>query len=626
MISTQRIKEEYYKCFTDKSRIYMIEHFLSTFDATKGLNVAFELFPRQKAYLKNLATKNNNIAMKPRQTGITTISSAWIACECALADITAPITILLIANILEQTTLMLNKIIDFIDQVPRWFWGNDYYSVDPNSPRNAKSIYVKKNQKYVELVNGCKIYARAAGSNCGRGVSSPKIVFIDESAFIEEGLVTYGAAVMATSSVKDPKIIMVSTPNGKDELYYRTYRQALSRENNYTISEFRWYQDPRYNKNLKWFRKDKESGKMEWDIDERLDGEGRIEYNEERWAELERKGWKPTSPWYENQKQTLNNDPIRIAQELDVSFMGSSDNVVPPEYIEMQTEMNVTDPMEDMKDPLVEETWFWKPPIEGHRYICAVDNSAGDSEDNTAIEMIDIDGVDENGLPIIEQVMEYHGKKTGDDIGEMTYNYAKMYNDAFVVVEDIGGRGSASILVLMRMGYKNLYYDDPNLKSYTKEIQKLNYNNSDKLPGFKTSSQRFSMLRNFADMVIRNEFKIRSMRVINELDTWIFKGEDKRMDHMHGCHDDTITCLAMGLFVMKYSYLKIQVSKTKDTAILNAYCMANRRKSYNDPKRYLSTDGSSSTAPKIPLPFYTTSKGRGAEDDNYSWLFAQRSK
>ena len=29
------------------------------------------------------------------------------------------------------------------------------------------------------------------------------------------------------------------------------------------------------------------------------------------------------------------------------------------------------------------------------------------------------------------------------------------------------------------------------------------------------------------------------------LDTWIYKGDAGRIDHMDGCHDDTLTCLAM---------------------------------------------------------------------------------
>jgi hypothetical protein len=63
--------------------------------------------------------------------------------------------------------------------------------------------------------------------------------------------------------------------------------------------------------------------------------------------------------------------------------------------------------LEELKYPMNDDTWIWKPPIEGHRYICACDPSRGTSEDKTAIEIIDMDGRDENGLPIIEQVLEY---------------------------------------------------------------------------------------------------------------------------------------------------------------------------------------------------------------------------
>lgn len=82
-----------------------------------------------------------------------------------------------------------------------------------------------------------------------------------------------------------------------------------------------------------------------------------------------------------------------------------------------------------------DETWFWKKPIDGHRYILGCDPSRGVSADRTAIEIIDMDGEDENGLPIIEQVGEYVGKKLGDDIGGMVYQYANLYNEAYVVVD-----------------------------------------------------------------------------------------------------------------------------------------------------------------------------------------------
>ena len=46
---------------------------------------------------------------------------------------------------------------------------------------------------------------------------------------------------------------------------------------------------------------------------------------------------------------------------------------------------------------------------------------------------------------------------------------------------------------------------------------------------------------------------------------------------MDGFHDDTITCLAMGLFVMQFSMNRQIEAKTKDEAILKAMISANSR-------------------------------------------------
>ena len=48
MISKKQIVEEYAKCYHDKTRIYMIENYFSTFDATSNNTVPFKLFPKQK--------------------------------------------------------------------------------------------------------------------------------------------------------------------------------------------------------------------------------------------------------------------------------------------------------------------------------------------------------------------------------------------------------------------------------------------------------------------------------------------------------------------------------------------------------------------------------------------------
>lgn len=570
------IQEEYTKCLTDKSHIYMIENYLSTYDMRKRKKVPFILFPRQKDFLLALRDYQNNITTKPRQAGITTTTAAFMSCEIALADPNSPETILVIGNKLDLARQMVSKIKDFLKQIPRWFWGDDFFSPDPKSEKNKQDIFITQNKDELELFNGCKVIAKSSGTNAARGVSSVSWLIFDEAAFIENGIEVFSQAVATTST--GGHIIMISTPCGKDQLYYKTYDQARKRENGFHITELRWYQDPRYNKFLKWTKKNNETGEIDVIEEKIIDKDGSVEYNEEHWKKMEKNGYKATSPWYVNMCGKFNNNEQKIAQELDVSFLGSANNVVDPMYIEMQSTLNVMDPDPFLKDPFVEETWVWKQPIEDHRYIMSIDCSRGDAADSTAIEIIDIDAVDENGTPCFEQVLEYNGKRTGDEIGEIAYNYGKMYGEAFCIVDCIGGTGDACILTLMNLGYKNLYYDDATLKNYTAQYNatKLKSNEEGKLPGFHSSSVRFQMLSNFANLVKTNALKIRSKRVISELETWIFKGDQGRMDHMDGAHDDTITCLAMGMFVMMFSLQKIIAAKAKDIAIVKSWVSANK--------------------------------------------------
>lgn len=619
MVDYQEIQKEYALSYSDKTRVYFIEKYLSTFNADACKRTPFMLFPRQKVFLKSISENGKAIAIKPRQAGITTATSAYVAAQIALADPARPETVLCIGNKLDLANQLVTKIREFLTQVPRWYWGDEYYSPDPKSEKNTKDIFLKNSKSELQLFNGCSVYARSSSENAARGISAVSILVFDEAAFIENGPAVYSSAVAATSSYGDKaKIVMVSTPNGKDELYYKTYRQALNHENGYDAVEFKWFQDPRYNKNLKWHKKDETTGEEKWVIEDTLDEKGNIKYDEEHWRKLEREGWIPVSPWYLSMCESFNNDSMKIAQELDVSFLGSSDNVVAPEFIEQQNTLNVREPLEDFKDPMTDDTWFWKKPIDNHRYILSCDPSRGTSADRTAIEIIDMDGEDENGMPIIEQVAEYVGKKLGDDVGAMCYQYAKMYNDAFVVVDCTGGQGDAAILTMLNMGYKNLYYEDSNQKNYTIQNSTQKFDKyTDKLPGFHFQGNRYPVLASFAGMVRNNEFKIRSSRVISELDTWIFKEGTGRIDHMSGSHDDSLTSLAMGLFVMKYSLTRIEKTINKDKAILNAYI---RNTSYNSSQSRIKNN--QAITPRAGLPFKPKGTTRFNNiNGNYLWVF-----
>ncbi|MCD8206820.1 MAG: terminase family protein [Bacteroidales bacterium] len=560
---------EYTKCFKDRTGRYFIENYLSTDNA--GLTVPFKLFPRQIVFV-DVASKNNNIiARKPRQSGITTMVSA--ICAYHITFCTRKETVVLVANKLDTARQFLKKIFDFLNQVPRWMWGEEYYDPDPKSKKNTRSIYVNKNLDYMELFNGCKVYARSSGENAARGISSATIVAFDEAAFIENGPEVYGAVVATTSAVPDAKIFVISTPHGQDPLYYQTYADALAGKNNFKAVEFRWWQDPRNNKYLEWQRLNPDTGKTDIKKDELISTKGEVRYDEAHWDKMIKEGWKASSPWFVNECNKLNHNSVLIAQELEVSFVGSADNVIPTEVIDMHKGKNVVEIDDDwpLRDTFIKDTWIWKEPVEGHRYICGVDPSSGSADDNTAIEIIDLDAVDEDGTPYFEQVLEYYGKISGDEIGELAFQYASAYNNALLVVEDIGGWGQMAIMTLLAKKYPNLYRDDPAIKTPTIERKYKDYNvdvNS-ALPGFHTASVRTQMISNLVSLLKNNGLRIRSMRVIGEMNTWIWKGG--RPDHMKNCHDDALMCLAMTMFVAEYSMMKGGLSKEKSIAMLKAW-------------------------------------------------------
>ena len=630
MINYDYLQEEYAKCFLDKSRIYMIQNYLKTYDATQRKMVQFNLFPRQQDLCTTMGNANNVVTTKPRQAGITTTAGAFISCEMCLADPESPQVVLVIGNTLDLAQQMVTKIREFLLQFPRWMWGDEYIKSNPkeyNEAPTKEEIFKICNQKELVLKNGCRVVARSSGPDASRGVGGVTWLIFDEAAFIENGNDVYASAIPTVST--GGHVIMISTPNGKDLLYYETCRQAKLKGtdewNNFELVEMKWYQDPRYNKFLEWYRKDKETGEVTIKKEPTINKLGDIRYDNKHWENMISDGWKPRSPWYIKMCQQFNNDTQKIAQELDVSFLGSASNVVEPEYIEMQEQLNQREPMgrEENGDMFhLDETWVWKLPIPGHRYLMAIDPSRGDSEDRSALEIIDLDGIDDDGTPCIEQVLEYNGKITGDDLGEIAYWYGNMYGEAFAVVECIGGYGDSTVLSLMRLGYKNLYYDDPNLKTFTiaREASSLQLTNDGKLPGFHTSQSRFQMLSHFANMIRTNEFKVRSKRVIGELDTWVFK--NGKQDHQDGCHDDTLTCLAMGMFVYKFHMGDIQRAKERDAAFLRAWINSANSMKFNITAK---TPTEVSIEPvKSPMPFYTQKTLQKSSGnpliDAYRWL------
>lgn len=540
MLTTQEIFQEYTQCLMNPA--YAIETYLETFDKTQEGFVPFKLFPRQVEIIKAYDKYRFNLVTKPRQAGVSTTTAAYMAIKIGWADVDNPEAILIIANKQELAFEFLAKIKDFLRQLPRWVWGEEYYGTPA---KEAKSIFGgMDSKKEIRLPNRSRVKAVATSKDALRGFT-PTYLIMDEAAYIDNGAEVFGAALTALGT--GGKATLISTPNGMDSLYYKTYDQAKHKKNNFNIVEMKWYEDLRYNKDLRWIRGEEVRAEYEFTFDS---------YNRSL-----ADGWKPTSSWYEEMCLGMNNDAKMIAQELDVSFIGSGGNVINEKYIEHQEKNNVREPK--WMFGLENEIWVWEEPMEGHQYVAGVDVSRGDGADASTIVIID--------FTTMEQVMEYQGKIQPDLLAQIVEEWCNKYK-AYTVVDITGGMGVSTVLKLLEFDFKYLHYENVGSKILSARQQELSsYSKQDKMPGFQANGVRLPMISNLETKVRLNEIIVRSSRMVSEMKTFIFSSKAGRPDHMEGYHDDLLMSLGMALWVLEYSFKNLERLEKQTKAILNSW-------------------------------------------------------
>jgi hypothetical protein len=545
MLKVQKLIE-IAKCKQDF--VYAIENYLETEDRTQGGYVKFKLFPKQKELINAYINHHHNIVMKPRQAGISTTTAAYIAILVALALKEKPEKILIAANKQETAKEFLKKIKDFVSQLPDWMdiyrpaGSNDWFDKE----KNASS--------HIKLNNGCEIKAVASSKDALRGYT-PSYIIIDEAAFIEghKGEEFYSAA--QPSLATGGRSIIVSTPNGNDPLYYKTYKMAEEGANNYNIIKMKWYEDPRYNKGLKWQKKnDKDEVIKEVE-----------EWDKDKWDELITNNFHPTSGWFENMCAQLNHDKRKIAQELLCSFLGSGDNVIDPKYVERHRKHNMQDPIR--KEWMDGNMWIWEDPIKGHKYIMALDASSGSADDFSTVQIID--------FTTGHQVAEYRGKVAPDGLGEIAHYYGDLYT-AFVVVDITGGWGANTVLKLIDLAYptKRMYYDTViGIDSVQNNRQIQKHIRNGKLPGLNFQKNRNTIVSEMEKVIRMDTFKIRSIRTLNEMDSFVYI--NGRPDHTKGTHDDCLMGIGMCAYVAMTSFKDLEKSNNTTKVMIDSYVTTN---------------------------------------------------
>jgi hypothetical protein len=550
-LSKEAVLMEYAKCM--KSTPYALKTYLQTYDNTVSKYVPLELFPDQISLVEDYENYNENIALKYRQAGVSTVTAAWSSKKLVFAKKNSPEKVLIIANKLDTAVEVANKIRGFTDQWPSWV------GVGFSSEKNS--------QRHFKLTNGCEVKAVATSKDALRGYT-PTILIFDEAAYIEADS-DFWAACMASLSTGG-KVIVVSTPNGYDAIYYEIYDQALKGMNEFKVSEMVWWKDPRYAKDLSLVNV-KDIIHYYLNRNEYPDVEI-IEYNnkEKNFDEIRQlisQGYKPNSSWYESMVKKLKYDKRKVNQELECAFLGSGDNVFNSDMLEdLRINMVKEPPTKMMGGGL----WIWKEPEIGKKYIMGVDVSRGDSEDFSTFQIVDFDSR--------EQVAEYVGKLPPDTLAEICYKWGNMYN-AFIVVDITGGMGVTTSLRLRELGYRNVYVDGVDISNKWQYDPKA----TEKIPGINFNAKRVQIIATFEEY-LRHGFRINSTRLLNEMNTFIYV--NGRPDHQKGQHDDLIMSVAMALYVGETSFSSLNKVTNQTKAMIDSWTVNTNefnRRQFMDP-------------------------------------------
>lgn len=581
-LNKDQVLLEYVKCMKDTS--YALRTYLQTYDNTVSKYVPLELFPDQITLLQDYEDYNENIALKYRQAGVSTVTAAWISKKLGFARKEKPEKILIIANKLDTSIEMANKVRMFTTQWPSWV----NISIDPN----------KKSTKHWKLNNGCEVKAVATSKDALRGFT-PTILVFDEAAFIEADS-DFWSACMASLSTGG-KVIVVSTPNGNDAIYYEIYDQALRGMNDFKITEMYWYRDPRYTKDLYFVKTDDAIHyllhKEEYDPTKIIHWTEKsfLERNFEEAKELINNGYKPCSDWFEKMVKKLKYDKRKVSQELECNFLGSGDNVFDSRLMQKIRENYILEPQNRM---LGNQLWIWKDPVIGHKYIMGVDVSRGDSEDFSSFQIVDFD--------TREQVAEFVGKLPPDTMAEICFKWANMYS-AYVVIDITGGMGVSTSRKLQELGYKDLYVDGEDMNN----TWKYNPKSAEKIPGINFNNKRVQIIASYEE-AMRHDFRIYSQRLYNEMDTFIYI--NGRPDHQKGRHDDLLMSVAMATYVGETSFSKLTKVTEQAKAMIESW-------SVNDNKSVRDNISFNPVLPNMMDRMNTNDSVSSQDYQTYGWLF-----
>ena len=213
---------EFIKCSNDP--VYFIVHYIKIISLDKGL-VNFDLYDFQASMVNKFHDNRFNIAKLPRQSGKSTVVTAYLLWYVLFND---NVNVAILANKAATAREMLQRLQLSYENLPNWM----------------QQGVVNWNRGSLELENGSKIMAASTSASAVRGMSF-NIIFLDEFAFIPTHIADefFSSVYPTISSGKSTKVIIISTPKGMN-MFYKLWHDAELKRNEYVTTEVHWSEVP----------------------------------------------------------------------------------------------------------------------------------------------------------------------------------------------------------------------------------------------------------------------------------------------------------------------------------------------------------------------------------------------
>lgn len=365
-------------------------------------------------------------------------------------------------------------------------------------PRFLQQGVKEWNKGSIELANGSRAIADSTSGSSVRGRSF-NVVFLDEFAFVPENIAE--AFFMSTyptiSSGKSTKVIIVSTPNGLNQ-FYKMWFKATSDDpdlkSEYVPIEIHWSMVP-----------------------------GRDE------------DWK---------RQTIaNTSEDQFRQEFECEFIGSANTLIHPAKLRSLV----------WHKPVRHDGFLdiLREPDLNRTYTMTVDVAEGQGLDYSTFSIFDV-----TEIPY-RQVAKYRNNKISPMLfPTVIVQAAKMYNDAFILVEINSIGLQVADIIHFELSYENLIkiqvkgkLGQQSTPGFTKKIAY----------GLKTSTQTKNIgCSNLKTLIESDKLIINDEQTIDEL--MRFSADKKSFKAEEGSNDDLVMTLVHFGWLTSQRYFKENIN------------------------------------------------------------------